>query len=124
MQSDNLSQPAPLYSVPTRNQKEKQSQPPHVDIHSVLQFEVMTAKYKLLAIPYAKVPPRLLPQWKGYKDEETEDTQGMQFFSENDLRAFKRLKMDHTGKNILTVLRHLGRLKEHRKNGLCRYIVM
>ena len=47
-----------------------------------------------------------------------EQTKGLFFFSESDIKNNAVLKQDATGKNILAVLRHCGRLKEFKHMGL------
>lgn len=42
-----------------------------------------------------------------------ENVKGKHFFLESDLKG-EILKLDHTGKAVLTVLRHLGRINEVR----------
>ncbi|GAQ91728.1 hypothetical protein KFL_008400060 [Klebsormidium nitens] len=46
-----------------------------------------------------------------------EGVKGQAFFLEFDMRSGTHLKMDTTGKSILTVLRHLGRITEVRARG-------
>lgn len=48
-----------------------------------------------------------------------EGIRGKHWFMESDLKGGATLKLDKTGKAILTVLRHLGRLTEVRAFLLC-----
>eukprot|EP01012_Entosiphon_sulcatum_P015118 TRINITY_DN20138_c0_g1_i1.p1 TRINITY_DN20138_c0_g1~~TRINITY_DN20138_c0_g1_i1.p1 ORF type:complete len:325 (-),score=63.47 TRINITY_DN20138_c0_g1_i1:139-1113(-) len=86
--------------------------------------ELVAAKYKLLAIPYAKLTPRQLQQVKVYRELETPETKAVCFFVDGDLRTAKHCKMDASGKALLTVLRQLGRLREVRGGGIVRYVVL
>lgn len=43
---------------------------------------------------------------------------GSFFFSEEDIKALSSIRADASGKNILAVLRHVGRLKEFKHSGL------
>lgn len=75
---------------------------------------------------------------QGWKDEESKDIAGVHFFSDNDLRAraataasaastgsgAELLKLDATGKAVLTILRHTGRIKNAPQLAkLTRYVV-
>ena len=50
-------------------------------------------------------------------------TTGEYFFIDDDLKAYSQLKMDSTGRAILTMLRHCGRIREVRGNKLLRYVL-
>ena len=63
-----------------------------------------------------------MKKWTIFKDQETDETKGHHFFVEDDLRSLGKYKLDASGKAALTVLRHLGRLREVRGDGLIRYI--
>eukprot|EP01117_Protostelium_nocturnum_P009629 TRINITY_DN3439_c0_g1_i1.p1 TRINITY_DN3439_c0_g1~~TRINITY_DN3439_c0_g1_i1.p1 ORF type:complete len:279 (+),score=91.50 TRINITY_DN3439_c0_g1_i1:293-1129(+) len=76
------------------------------DIQSVL-----SAKYKTLSQPIGKLSGESLAKFKTWRDEETKDTKGVFFVTENDLKHTS-VKNDATGKSILAVLRHLNRLRE------------
>jgi hypothetical protein len=49
-----------------------------------------------------------------------EAAKGRFWFLESDLRAGTAVKMDKTGKSMLMLLRHLGRLQEVRTWGACK----
>eukprot|EP00668_Euglena_longa_P011731 GGOE01014146.1.p1 GENE.GGOE01014146.1~~GGOE01014146.1.p1 ORF type:complete len:285 (-),score=85.93 GGOE01014146.1:178-978(-) len=83
----------------------------------------LAEKYQLLRLPYRKVPQRQFRRWQAFQADEVPDTKGQQFCTDSDLRTFQCLKLDQTGRNILTVLRHLGRLREVRTGAVTRYIV-
>ena len=57
-------------------------------------------------------------QLASYKEAESEQTKGLFFLSEADLKPSQVLKQDATGKNMLAVLRHVGRLKEFKHQGM------
>lgn len=50
-------------------------------------------------------------------------TTGEYFFIDDDLKTYSLLKMDSTGRAILTMLRHCGRLREVRGKKLLRYVL-
>lgn len=56
-------------------------------------------------------PPQSTPTHQQTKDA----AKGRFWFLETDLRAGTAIRMDKTGKSILTLLRHLGRLQEVRE---------
>ena len=81
---------------------------------------MLNEKYALLST----APPQLraLPeadqkQHASYKEADTEQTKGLFFLSEADLKTSNLLKQDATGKNIFAVLRHVGRLREFKPVG-------
>lgn len=82
---------------------------------------VLKAKYSLLHTPQAQV--RTLPEAERkrhaqHKALESEATRGLYFFSEDDLKAgVPSIRNDATGKNMLAVLRHTGRIKEFKHSG-------
>jgi hypothetical protein len=89
-----------------------------VEVQKTLQ-----SKYALLHQPAAAV--RALPDAErkrhaAYRALEGEATKGMFFLSEDDLKSAnaQRNWNDASGKNILAVLRHVGRLKEFKHGGL------
>jgi len=73
--------------------------------------QILTEKYKLLAKSTSKLNESSNKKYKQYKDQETKDTKGLYFFTEHDLKNTNYLKVDATGKSILTLLIQLGRLK-------------
>ncbi|KAK4534267.1 hypothetical protein CDCA_CDCA01G0292 [Cyanidium caldarium] len=89
------------------------------EIHAIL-----TVKYRLLARPQQQLSSAQLDQRCAYHDMETDETAGRFFFSDVDVRASAILKQDATGKAVLNVLRHLGRLKESRGGTHCRIWVV
>ena len=81
---------------------------------------MLNEKYALLSTPPSQL--RALSeagrkQHASYKEAETEQTKGLFFLSEADLKASNQLKQDATGKNIFAVLRHVGRLREFKPVG-------
>jgi len=85
--------------------------------------KVITAKYKILRLPRSAMGEPVMKKYKAFKEAETPDTEGEYFFIDEDLKAYSQLKMDSTGRAILTMLRHCGRLREVRGNKLLRYVL-
>jgi len=84
---------------------------------------VLREKYALLSIPIGKMTEKMMKRYKAFKDQENNETKGRFFFSDSDLRQCKHLRVDATGKAILTVLRHLGRIRNARGSGVTKYII-
>lgn len=87
---------------------------------------LLDKKYKAMAAaaaPGAKGRAALTAAVKNWKMEETLDTKGVFFWTSGDMKMGKVLKIDGTGKSVLQVLRHLGRIREIRGEGVVRYAV-
>ena len=85
--------------------------------------KVLTSKYTLLHAPAASVrsmPDAERKRHAGYKALEPADgsMKGIYFVTEEDLKASSSIKNDASGKNVLAVLRHVGRLKEFKHGGM------
>lgn len=75
--------------------------------------KLVEEKYKILSLPITKLNDKSLKKYKVYKDMETTETKGIFFVAEPDLADTTHLKQgDATGKALLSVLRHLHRLKD------------
>lgn len=69
---------------------------------------------QLIAAPKKKLAENLWEKALELRDiATTEAVKGKHFFVESDIKG-PALKLDNTGKAILTVLRHLGRISEAR----------
>jgi len=56
---------------------------------------------------------------------ETKETKGYLFIVDGDIKtSTKKFKLDPTGKSVLIILRHLGRIKEVRGGGHTRYVIL
>ncbi|XP_062091586.1 spindle and kinetochore-associated protein 1 homolog isoform X1 [Humulus lupulus] len=72
------------------------------------------ANAQIIAAPKKKLPENLWEKALELRDiATTEAVKGKHFFLESDIKG-PALKLDNTGKAILTVLRHLGRISETR----------
>lgn len=81
---------------------------------------VLAAKYRLLCLPMSSV--RQLSETDrrrhaALKAAEGTEGKGLYFFSEEELKAMQTIKPGADGKNLLAVLRHVGRLKETKIEG-------
>jgi hypothetical protein len=83
-------------------------------------------KYELLRVPGRSLAGEQKRQQSAYKQFEMEHPKmkGLLYISEDDLRAARHVKQDQTGKNILSILRHVQRLKEVSAGGTkCWFMV-
>jgi len=85
--------------------------------------KVVAAKYKILRLPRSAMGEPVMKKYKAFKEAETPETEGEYFFIDEDLKTYSQLKMDSTGRAILTMLRHCGRLREVRGKKLLRYVL-
>jgi len=86
--------------------------------------EIFRRKYELLRARNLGAEQKR--QQSAYKQLEMEHPKlkGLLFVSEDDLKSARHVKQDQTGKNILSVLRHVQRLKELSAGGLkCWFMV-
>ena len=75
------------------------------------------------ALSVTKLNEKNLEKVHAWRDQEDKNTQGCVFFSETDLGTNKALKMDTSGKAIITILRHIQRIKNARGAGPKRFIL-
>lgn len=85
--------------------------------------KVITAKYKILRLPRSAMGEPVMKKYKAFKEAEIPDIEGEYFFIDDDLKTYSQMKMDSTGRTILTMLRHCGRLREVRGKKLLRYVL-
>lgn len=85
--------------------------------------KAITAKYKIMRLPRSAMGEPVMKKYKAFKEAETPETEGEYFFIDDDLKTYSQLKMDATGRAILTMLRHCGRLGEVRGKKLLRYVL-
>ncbi|XP_077989027.1 SKA complex subunit 1-like [Glandiceps talaboti] len=83
--------------------------------------KVVEYKYKIVAQPRSTVGENNMKKRKEWKKQQTKDSQGLQFFIDDDYRKYSGLKLDKATNQILTILRHCGRHKEIRGGGVTRY---
>lgn len=88
--------------------------------------DAFNRKYELLRAAGRALAPEQRRAQAAYKALELEHPKlkGLLFVSEDDLKAARHVKQDQTGKNIMSVLRHVQRLKELSAGGLrCWFMV-
>lgn len=91
---------------------------------------VVDDKYRLLQSSHGRVSERLLKKQRAWRDQESRETRGAFFFTENDVRDGPQLhlRLDGTsGKGTLATLVHLGRLRclaPTAPGGVRRYVIV
>lgn len=92
---------------------------------------VIQEKYTFLRQNPAKLSMEQRQKYYNWKDCEGEETVGKFFVTENDVKASlsgkggasTTFKLDSTGRAILAIMRHLGRIKELRGGGMVRFVL-
>ncbi|XP_034031536.1 spindle and kinetochore-associated protein 1 [Thalassophryne amazonica] len=82
------------------------------------------AKYKILHQPMKTLSSSSRKMYQQFKSQETEGTKGQYFVVEEDIREFTQMKVDKRFHGILSMLRHCQRLRELRRGGLTRYMLL
>lgn len=75
--------------------------------------KLLQAKYTILAQNPAKMLEKTLKKYKAFKEAETKETKGLFFLADADMAESSSLRQgDATGKAVISVLRHLHRIKD------------
>ena len=89
---------------------------------ALMEFQkALGAKYAILHTPASQLRTLAESDRKRhsvYKSLQTDEVRGMYFISEEDLKSVHAIKNDATGKNLIAVLRHVGRIKEFKHGGM------
>lgn len=88
-------------------------------------------RYIFLKQNPAKLNGEARQRWYAMRETETEETTGRWYVTETDLKnalagnaSNSGFKLDSTGRAVLAILRHLGRIKEVRGGGVIRYVYL
>ncbi|NXX68298.1 SKA1 protein, partial [Spizella passerina] len=94
-------------------------------INAVVQEinKAVEGKYKILYQPLKSMSAPVRNLYHRFIEEETKDTKGSFFIVEEDIKAFTQLKLDKRFHSIVSILRHLQRVREIRGSGLIRYVI-
>ncbi|NWX28731.1 SKA1 protein, partial [Notiomystis cincta] len=94
-------------------------------INAVVQEinKAVVAKYKILYQPLKSLSAPVRNLYHRFMEEETNDTRGVFFIVEADIKEFTQLKLDKRFHNIVSILRHCQRVREVRSSGLIRYVI-
>eukprot|EP00047_Mylnosiga_fluctuans_P009183 m.262045 g.262045 ORF g.262045 m.262045 type:complete len:244 (+) comp25127_c0_seq1:3-734(+) len=82
-----------------------------------------TAKYRILTAPRASLGEPQMKKLVQFREQETDETRGLYFLVDDDLKSLANFKLDTVGKACLLVLRALRRIREERSGGIHRYIL-
>ena len=91
---------------------------------------IVDEKYRLLHSAHARVSDKLLKKQRAWKEQESKETKGAFFFTENDVRDGPQLHLrldGTTGKGTLATLVHIGRLRciaPTAPGGVRRYVIV
>lgn len=80
----------------------------------------VAAKYKILSTPRGKLGDNAMSMYIQFKELELDDLAGRFFFVDADVKQLASGKID---RNVMTILRHLHRLSEHRSKGCVRHVI-
>lgn len=80
------------------------------------------SKYKLLRQKKSSLNDANRKRYEIYKSQETKDTAGSYFVTEDDLRDYGSLKIDNVARSIKTILRHCKRIREVRGGKITRIV--
>jgi hypothetical protein len=97
--------------------------------YHVEQFTLLVNdKHELLSIPQAKMTKMQRDLFYEHKESNTDETRATKFILESDLREHKwsasKFSFNAIGRNVLTILRHLGHIKEIRGKGKTRIVLV
>lgn len=141
--AETSSAPPALSPVPPISQDEFQNIPKYMKgrltqekINQGIEYfsRVLHERYSLLRQNPAKLNVETRHRWYELREAECEEVAGRYFVTEQDLKGpatggkgnntSAAFKMDATGRAILAIMRHVGRIKEVRSNGLARFVLI
>ena len=90
--------------------------------------QLISDKYALMKIPQPKMNKMQREIYYEHKELGTAETKGRTYVTEKDLKTKtgwteSKFKFDAVGRNVINVLRHLGRIKEVRGGGHTRIVL-
>ncbi|XP_042893415.1 centrosomal protein of 290 kDa-like [Penaeus japonicus] len=87
--------------------------------------KTLEAKYTLMRRPRAKLSEVDMKVFTACRQQENQETKGLFFVVDNDIKRWSGLKLDSNGRSMMTVLRTLRRIREVRGPGsLVRFAVL
>eukprot|EP00761_Pharyngomonas_kirbyi_P006448 gb/GECH01006455.1/.p1 GENE.gb/GECH01006455.1/~~gb/GECH01006455.1/.p1 ORF type:complete len:305 (+),score=90.19 gb/GECH01006455.1/:1-915(+) len=85
--------------------------------------KVVVDKYRLLSKPTAQLNDKQMKIVRKYYNTDTSETDGKFYFVESDLKGCSSCKQISTVRNILTILRHTGRISTVRDGSVIRFVL-
>lgn len=83
--------------------------------------KAFVGKYKILRMKKSTLNDVNRKRYEKYKQQESKDTTGEYFVTDEDIKEYSTLKLDRIYRSFLTILRHCRRMKEIRGGKLTRY---
>ena len=87
---------------------------------------VVQEKYASFNGNPAKMAGEIRNRYYDWREQESEECRGCPFVTEQDMKTLvngKGPKMDPTGRSIMAILRHCGRVREVRTTGIVRFVL-
>ena len=87
---------------------------------------VVQEKYAIFNGNPAKMAGEIRNRYYDWREQESEECRGCPFVTEQDMKTLvngKGPKMDPTGRSIMAILRHCGRVREVRTTGIVRFVL-
>ncbi|XP_034239156.1 spindle and kinetochore-associated protein 1-like [Thrips palmi] len=86
--------------------------------------KVLLQKYTIFKKKKSTLKKRDADLWNEFNKQELKETKGLYFCVGNDFKTFNGFSLDKMSLNMITILRHCGRLRELRTGGILRYVAM
>ena len=85
---------------------------------------VLSCKYAIFKKKKSALKKKDADLWNEYHKQELMETKGLYFCVANDFKMLLGSTVDKISLNMLTILRHCGRIREIRTGGIVRYIAL
>ena len=91
-----------------------------------INTSVLAVKYKILncSLHPSKLSSKKLVLLQSYREYDSPETSGVNFFTDKDVAKSSKLKIDANGKNLFLILRSLHRIKEVRSKNVIKYLLL
>ncbi|XP_067120287.1 spindle and kinetochore-associated protein 1-like isoform X1 [Centruroides vittatus] len=86
--------------------------------------KTIVAKYKLLTTPRCQLGTHDMVKFNNFLSQELNETKGHYFCVDQDLKYFANLTINKTLASVLIILRHCNRIRDIRKNGVIRHVLI
>lgn len=86
--------------------------------------KVLSNKYAIFKKKKSTLKKKDVNLWNEFNKQELKETKGLYFCVGNDFLNLASHALDKASLNMLTILRHLGRIREIRSGGILRYVAV
>ncbi|XP_026288753.1 spindle and kinetochore-associated protein 1-like [Frankliniella occidentalis] len=86
--------------------------------------KVLTSKYAVFKKKKSTLKKKDADLWNAYFKQELKETKGLYFCVADDFKNLNGCVLDKASLNMLTILRHCGRIRELRTGGILRYVAV